>query len=239
MLVDPGWRRFGDDSARGLDERGHENGRKLRPIRSGSGRSSCSILAHGPRPRRTTRRATRRKWRRSWPLPSARRGEPRTRSRAVSPLVLALPAGGELAGRDGREHVALDAHGRSPRAPGDPVPHAGTIPPPQGRFMAAHIPNGTYLEVPGADAPIYTQETSSRRSTQPAVPSTAPVPSATACAPSVSTCGSASTRVPSSCDMTATSVDWPSTPRRGSCRRPAQANCGRRAASRAWSRIPT
>lgn len=33
----------------------------------------------------------------------------------------------------------------------------GTIPPSQGRYMVAHIPNGTYLEVPGADAPIYTQ----------------------------------------------------------------------------------
>ena len=32
-----------------------------------------------------------------------------------------------------------------------------TIPAQQGRYMAAHIPNATYLEVPGADAPIYTQ----------------------------------------------------------------------------------
>ncbi len=35
----------------------------------------------------------------------------------------------------------------------------GTIPAPQARYMAEQIPNASYLEVPGADAPIYTQGT--------------------------------------------------------------------------------
>lgn len=35
----------------------------------------------------------------------------------------------------------------------------GPIPTAQARYMATHIPNAAYLEVPGADAPIYTQGT--------------------------------------------------------------------------------